>query len=354
MCRGTKECSGGRRCPSHTNPVLKRLASAVQRVSRWERKVNDAEASGDTQQAKRALELFGNAVRDLEDRSGWDPAWQKVPPASRVDEFTRGRLASMEADDLESAWSQLHYDPRSQAAIEDEWARRDAVDRERTAQEEQQVREIWEATLAPGVVEQISDDDLRAHWAELEDHSDLQERVEAEWDRRAQERWHAPAPSDAEEPADTTAALTGAEVEELDWAYRNLSAAEYREVERRLVTDPSLRTPETAFPERTARQRDRKFRDDYLDYQFERYMDAEAQCRGHLVNKRGRVLGVDPQSLLYGNSKRMAAYASDEFKAFIGATGGHMSFARFAAQRRGGDSRYGAWNAENFEDVARV
>lgn len=341
--------------------MLQRLASAVQRVTRWERRVQEAEDAGDDAQAVRALERFTAAIADVEERAEWDPQWDAVPPPSRCEEFTPDRLAATADDVLETEWAGLYNDPRSQRLIEGEWERRDAEDRaarERTAQ-----REALRAELTPDALATVDNAELEQRWAQLADDRELQELIEEEWDRREQAdaaRALAQADQDAaaerESGQDAVDALTGAEMQELQWAYENLSPAKYREVERRILTDPSLWSPAAAGAGApTVRERAARLSGDYHEWQFERYMAAEAQCRGHMLNKRGQAAGVDPQSLMFGNSKRMQAYASDEFKSFIGSTGGHMSLHRFRGQR--GDSTAGSFAAHNtevFDDVARV
>lgn len=42
------------------------------------------------------------------------------------------------------------------------------------------------------------------------------------------------------------------------------------------------------------------------------YVTAEADTRGHMLNRRGEALGVDPRSLFRGPSSRARKYASDE------------------------------------------
>ncbi|MBM4568997.1 hypothetical protein GS489_00370 [Rhodococcus hoagii] len=313
-------------------------------MSRWERRAVEAERSGDEATLQKSMEHFEAAVIDVAERSEWDPQWKAVPPPSRAAEFTGEYLAAQSDDELEQQWNELHLDPRSQALIEAEWDRRAAAESLRVEQENAEIREVWEETLYPDCIQSFDDGQLQDMWADLHEHRDLQERIEAEWDRRA---------VDAAGPA-----LSGADLEELEWAYNNLSPAKYQEVERRLLTDPTMWSSNSndgapVVKNGTVKDAQERERLAYFEYQFERYMAAEAKCRGHMLNKRGEALGVDPQSLLYGNSKRMHAYASDEFKAAVGATGGHMSFARFAALRGASSkSAYGAHNAETFQDVA--
>jgi hypothetical protein len=65
----------------------------------------------------------------------------------------------------------------------------------------------------------------------------------------------------------------------------------------------------------------------YLEAQVER---AEAECRGYLLNERGRALCVDPASLFMGTRARAYAYASEELKAWWGENG-RLTFAEFEA-----------------------
>lgn len=43
-------------------------------------------------------------------------------------------------------------------------------------------------------------------------------------------------------------------------------------------------------------------------------LQAETECRGYLLNKRGRAAGVDPASLFTGPRARAEAYASEELR----------------------------------------
>ncbi|KQP81556.1 hypothetical protein [Aeromicrobium sp. Leaf291] len=46
------------------------------------------------------------------------------------------------------------------------------------------------------------------------------------------------------------------------------------------------------------------------------FVAAEAECRGNLLNRRGRDAGIDPFTLFYGTEARAYAYASDELIEF--------------------------------------
>lgn len=244
------------------------------------------------------MSRFVEAVEDVQERSGWR---HSDPPPSRAGEFTDEYLAGASDAQIESAVHSLHNDPAALDRVLAEMERRDEVRRQKD--EDAQWAESWGVDPASAAVsgEGVGVDD--------------------------------------------------ATMAELEQAYQYLSPSEYEAVERDLISDPAMRSTQ----KRTAAAHDRQVRDDYLDWQFERYMEAEDLCRGHLLNKRGRSLGVDPSSLMFGNDKRMRAYASDEFKSAVGRLGGHVSFARFAATRGVTSTRkYGAHNLETFADVAHV
>jgi hypothetical protein len=300
-------------------------------MTRWETRVQKAEDSGDDDRLTRALAEFTAAVELVEESAGWQPAWTAEVPPSRQHEFTAEHLVDRDDDDLTTQWNQLHNDPLAQQAIEAEWDRRDAAERAQASAQHAAQR----AALVQSAPT-LTDDELTQHWNTYADDRDMQEVVEAEWDRRV-----------------TTTLPTGDEMQELEWAYANMSPSKYQEVERRILTDPSMWTQQIERTE-TQHAREERLRQTYHDYQFERYMAAEDHCRGHMLNKRGRRLDIDPYQLMFGNSKQMMAYASDEYKAFIGMSGGHMSFNRFRAERGEDTSKYSAHNVEVFNDVAHV
>jgi hypothetical protein len=340
MCRSRYECDGGRRCPSHTNQILKRLASAVQRVTRWEGRAHSAEAAADDASLTHAMERFMAALADVEERSGWDPEWATVPPPSRWREFTPDLLADTSDDALEAEWVRLHNDPRSQQLIEGEWERRGLARQAELQRSAERAKTL--TAFTPELLAKLDDDELVQLWTRCDGDRELQELVEREQDQRI------------DDGQACIAALTGDQLRELEWAHANLSAAKYIEVERRILTDPSLWSSIDSLAGReTVQLRQEKVRSQYCEFQFERYVDAEDHCRGHLLNKRGRALQLDPYSLMFGNALRMQAYASDEFKAYIGGTGGHLSFDRYRALR--GDSSAGnnsVHSGETFHDVA--
>lgn len=364
MCRNHED--GGRRCPSHTNPVRKALASAVRTLAVWQRRINTSQTEAELDHA---IERFTVAVQSVEERSGWDPAWTSVPPPTRISEFSDEQLSAMPADDLERHHGELSLDPLVQRAIEAEWARRDAAETARLADEESQLREIWELQLAPETVASMSAARLSECWHDVASYPDLQARISQELSRRAEaeesDPWgHGDAAEDdpwghgihADDGDGAMVELSAADREELEWAYQNLSADKYLEIERQAITDPSLRSAKADIQKRpggTVAEKRAALRQRYSEYQFERYINAEAYCRGQMLNQRGEAAKVDPLSLLSGNPKRMRAYASDEFQSFIGSVGGHVSFELFEILNApSGHHTYAAHNNERFDNVA--
>lgn len=58
----------------------------------------------------------------------------------------------------------------------------------------------------------------------------------------------------------------------------------------------------------------RRQRDEFDDYREAELAKAERDCRGILLNARGRAAGIDPLDLFMGNEVHAQAYASDELK----------------------------------------
>lgn len=50
----------------------------------------------------------------------------------------------------------------------------------------------------------------------------------------------------------------------------------------------------------------------YGDMTFQRYITAETDTNGYLLNKAGQAAQIDPYTLFHGPAKRAAKYASDE------------------------------------------
>lgn len=335
MCRSRK-CGDKSdiRCPSHSDPVKKLLASAVQRLTRWERAVTAAEQSGDAVKAEYAMDRVIAAVNDIGERSETIVRRSQGPQLEPIDSQD---LMMRPDEDLEELWSHRGSDPIGQRLIEREWSRRDM--QQRTDFD----RDLFPITSYSSLVdrlhspEDLSDQQLKEAW--LDGHVDpqLRELAEAEMDRRLINR----AASPLEDPD-----LEDAIDQRLDWSFDHLSPRDYRRYEASVVTDPSHRTAAGVRSTPTTQQ----LKDEYDEYIYERYMAAEEATRGHLLNARGRSLRVDPWSLLWGNAKRVNAYGSEELLGFLGATGGHMSFARFKTIRSTGND-YEEAAIERFTDA---
>lgn len=56
----------------------------------------------------------------------------------------------------------------------------------------------------------------------------------------------------------------------------------------------------------------RTIRDEWSDLIEALYVQAETATRGHMLNRRGKDVGIDPYTLFYGREARAYAYASDE------------------------------------------
>lgn len=341
MCRKKKPGGlGGRRCPACSDPTRRALAHAVQRLGRWERRQAAAEAAGDATAADHALERLVAAVNDITERSTRITELNNPspPPLPDLDPF---ELRSVDHDDLETMWGERASDPQGQWLIEREWDRRDALDRGSPDLDlipSHRYKTLVDELHMP---EDMSDRELKEAWLDCHTDPDLRERAEAEIDRRMLDR--------SAHPADDPD-LADAIEDRLDAAWTSMRAADYRRYEATLVTDPSLRlqAAATRVPTMTGRQ----LRTDYEEYRYERFLAAEEATRGHMLNRRGQALGIDPFSLLSGNAKRMKAYASEEYLGFIGSSGGHMSFARFKAARTVGD--YDRSRVEEFRDAVSV
>lgn len=55
-------------------------------------------------------------------------------------------------------------------------------------------------------------------------------------------------------------------------------------------------------------------RADFEDVQRAAYLHAEEECRGRLLNRRGRDAGISSLSLFEGQEARAMAYASEELR----------------------------------------
>jgi hypothetical protein len=69
------------------------------------------------------------------------------------------------------------------------------------------------------------------------------------------------------------------------------------------------------------------------------YLDAEAACRGHLLNAAGQAAGVDPESLWSGPAARAKKYGSPELLDYF-RDNGRLTVQDFAASLLGGAAKF--------------
>ncbi|WP_155832220.1 hypothetical protein [Gordonia alkanivorans] len=306
----------------------------MQRMNRWERQYTDAADRGDTSAEEHALGLFTAAVDDLTERSSRLAPPPPPPPPPRLDPHD---LRNTSGDDLERLWAQHQSEPDNQLLIEKEWARRDLARRGSADEVIIPPARHLQLVNALSAADDLTDMELKEAWLDGHTDPEIRQLAEDEMDRRMLTR--------TEHPGDDPSLCEAVDAR-LEHAWAKMRPHDYRRYEATLVTDPRLRMPENAAGRRLT---NRELEGEYAEYCYERYLAAEAASQGHLLNRRGQALKVDPSSLMSGNAKRMEAYASDEFKAFIGSTGGHMSFARFKAARSGRD--YDTSRVERFADA---
>ncbi|MFI8200038.1 phage minor capsid protein [Streptomyces sp. NPDC085942] len=104
------------------------------------------------------------------------------------------------------------------------------------------------------------------------------------------------------------------------------------------VAAAERRTGDAEPRERITRARAREM---YAEYVYRQYLDAEAACRGYLLNKRAQADGVDPMSLFSGPARIAHARASDELREWW-ATNGRLTQAEFIEQATGEAQRHAA------------
>lgn len=101
----------------------------------------------------------------------------------------------------------------------------------------------------------------------------------------------------------------------------------------------------TAYrPSRSPRRHltaEQQCREEYTLYCHNQYLRAENDCRGALLNERGRANNVDPATLFSGPAHVANAYASDELRTWF-RTNGRAPYVKFRSDMLGRDSDYKA------------
>lgn len=83
-------------------------------------------------------------------------------------------------------------------------------------------------------------------------------------------------------------------------------------------------------------------RDEFELYRHALYERAADECRGVLLNARGRAQGIDPYSLFVGPAVRVAAYGSEELVEWFKANG-RVTVDEFEANWLDARGGFGEW-----------
>lgn len=253
MCRSVAH--GGRRCPCHSDPYRRAVASATQRMSRYARWADAASDAGDAAAASRYDALMMKAVEDL-DRLRAPEDLPPVRTISYVPEQVPHTLESTQGWD-DGQWA---------AALNAAMARGDQAE----------VDELAWLMDQQQSAEPVSPQETRSHAVAMGSYRS------SEW------------------------------------------------------VEPSALTDLSARPSRrvSAREAAREQYESYVDCQW---MQAEADCRGTLLNAEGYRKGIDSRSLFSGSAARAEKYASEELLSWWSRYG-RLNFAAFRYQALGWES----------------
>lgn len=97
-------------------------------------------------------------------------------------------------------------------------------------------------------------------------------------------------------------------------------------------------------PSRSTRRRlsaDEECREAYDTYTHAQFLQAEYECTGNLLNKKGHAKDVDPMTLFSGDYRRASAYASEELRTWF-RNNGRMTYAAWRHAYFDRDSDYAA------------
>lgn len=150
MCRATYE--GGRRCPGCSDPGRRTLARIRQRMGRYDRAAQRANACGDW---ARVEHYAGLLDRDVALYEAADPPSGPPSVSSRAAGFTPAASVDLTDDELLAACAELTGDPVAQEQIVATLEWREEMERQRDVElvQERERREqeravMWEASLA--------------------------------------------------------------------------------------------------------------------------------------------------------------------------------------------------------------
>lgn len=128
MCRDRRH--GGRRCPS--NDHARKGVTIRQRVNRYARRLDSADAAGDERNVARWDRLFRKAMDDEVAHAQRPPL--PAPAPTRAAEFTIESTVDMSEADLQRAWHECAGDPHARDAIAQVMQWRDEQDAKRDAE----------------------------------------------------------------------------------------------------------------------------------------------------------------------------------------------------------------------------
>lgn len=324
MCRCSDK--GGRRCPSHQDPVRKAIAVAAQLVARWDKRHRQAQAAGDHAAAEHAMDRFVNAIDTLGEREGrrYEALQAPIPP-TRADEYTPQRLQAMSEDELGDTLAGLNDDPVAADRVVAELLRRD--------DEAHQL----DTRLSVDAIADMDEFDRYTAWVRTAEHPHLRARIEEQWRR---EGINPAAMTGGLDAADFTVAddgpdLSDADQQRLAEGWQTLSWRKYKELEDSLITNPAHRTSLDEIKARgTVNDMHADLRQEYSEYLEDLHVRAEQACRGTLLNRKGNARHVDPNEILRGNVVMLRAYASEELRSFLAKEGGGVSYARWMSEHK--------------------
>ncbi|WP_143253878.1 hypothetical protein [Amycolatopsis keratiniphila] len=274
MCRAKHD--GGRRCPACTDPARRPLARIRQRIGRYDRAARRANEAEDWDTLLRYVELLD---RDVAAHEAATAAATEPPaslPPSRAAEFTPAATVDLSDDQLAAALAELDDDPRAQEQVLDTLEWRDQLAQQRDA--------------------------------EIAAHEQEQERQR----REREAAWQAAAEAEDASP----------------------------------LTNPARRPSRQLSAEQTCRE-------EYDVHTYTSYLDAETECRGQLLNREGLARGIDPLSLFSGPAARARKYSSEELRAWW-ARNGRITYTEWRYQWLGRDSDREAARTAKFQSLGEA
>lgn len=296
MCRATTDPNGGRRCPHHSNPKVRALASAKQAADRMLKRI---EAVQDDLTAEQYDRRFAKLMRSFE---RVDQRAQECPQA------------------LPKAPAPADGSPAPERLPEPAPTLSDTLTSE-------SVKDLSWGEMAE-IADLVKDDPEAA--AKLEVLIDEKEAYEIEQAKRSE---------------DETQRKEAEELASLRETYESYPVTE---------TDLSEVTNPTQRQERQLTANERA-REEYDNYVYSQYAKCTAEL-SFMVNEEGKAKNIDDFTLFSGPASRVRKYASEELQAWFAANGRH-TFGSFRYNMFGWHTdRKAHLNAQNqgFDNVAQA